>query len=97
MHYTWQGQVVHHTTTSYTIYLASSAPHNHLLHSKNESNLRFLTDGCEFTCPVVEECSPTAVGVGMARGVVVGLISGIVGTVTVLLAIMRKRASKGMV
>ncbi|CAI8044589.1 hypothetical protein GBAR_LOCUS24714 [Geodia barretti] len=55
-------------------------------------------DGCEFTCPVVEECSSTsytAVGVGVAGGVVVGLISGIVGTVTVLLVIMRKRASKG--
>ena len=37
------------------------------------------------------------VGVGVAGGVVVGLISGIVGTVTVLLVIMRKRASKGMV
>ncbi|CAI8005357.1 hypothetical protein GBAR_LOCUS4180 [Geodia barretti] len=54
--------------------------------------------GFEFTCPVVEECSSTsytAVGVGVAGGVVVGLISGIVGTVTVLLVIMRKRASKG--
>ena len=45
----------------------------------------------------MEECSSTSVGVGVAGGVVVGLISGIVGTVTVLLVIMRKRASKGMV
>ena len=43
---------------------------------------------------VVEECSSTAIGVSVAGGVVVGFISGIVRTVTV---IIRKRASKGMV
>ena len=87
----------------YRRWLCDALLGNHLLHpvQPTMSNfLYFLTDGCELTCPVMEECSSTSyttVGVGVAGGVVVGLISGIVGTVTVLLVIMRKRASKGMV
>ena len=37
----------------------------------------------------------TAVGVSLAGGVVVGLMTGIVGTVTVVLVVLRKRIVKG--
>ena len=59
-----------------------------------------LTDITELPVPTVEEClstSYTAVGVSLAGGVVVGLMTGIVGTVTVVLVVLRKRIVKGIV
>ena len=45
----------------------------------------------EVTCPVVEECSYIAVGLGTAGGVVVGILFGVVGTISVMLVVMGKK------
>ena len=62
-----------------------------------DKNSLFLTEVTECHS-TLEECSSTsytAVGVSLAGGVVVGLMTGIVGTVTVVLVVLRKRIVKG--